>query len=284
MEESLSEDSIQEMLEELEEEQQSSQEPLSPDVEERLHMLQHGSLSLARRAAAEVLGKLDTSSPRIVQALVEAGEHDGDHQVRMAAAEALCAPVHQSVLEQHPELKVVAENAAAMREKQREKQRAIGAREKHNRKEPKVGGWISVFIVFGIVWVVISGIATTSSQWDFWCFPFVALPGIAVVALALWRWQAAEVHREVLLRSIKETVGTVEDLRKEEHEDKDGHLSYTYYVTVLFEADDAKMGMRVMELKAQVARRLWTGMNRGDAVHIRYAAEDPRIALIEGEW
>jgi uncharacterized protein (DUF2267 family) len=127
MEESLSEDSIQEMLEELEEEQQSGQESLSSDVEELLRKLQSGSfyhsrreaaeqLDLAdtgvvqalkvatksvstRREAAEKLGKVDTSSPRIVQALVVARKSDSHTVVRDAAAKALRASVHQEYLQ-----------------------------------------------------------------------------------------------------------------------------------------------------------------------------------------
>ena len=172
-----------------------------------------------------------------------------------------------------------AESAAAMREKQREKQRAIKARE--NRKEPANSLVIIFVIAFGIVWVGIS--AASGAPKVPWLFGLIALPGAAALAIGLWSWLAASSARNVFLRSMKEAVGTVEDLDKKEHRGEYGK-EYKYFVTVLFEADDANMGTRVIALKAQVAHSSWKGMKRGDTVGIRYATEDPRIALIEGEW
>ena len=271
--EELQPEELEELVQELQEESEE-EEALSPEVEELLRDLQPSSLYLIRQRAAERLGELSESSPRIVQSLISARAFDSSPGVREAAEKSLRAPVHQEILREYLQL---------MRQTQSATEQAVTQSGKvHNRKESKVGGWIYAFIPFGIVWVVVSGIATTSNQWDFWCFPFVALPGVGVVALALWKWRSATVNREVLLRSMKETWGTVEDLRKEKHKGEYG-TSYTYCVTVRFEADDAEMCTRVMVLKAQVSNRVWKGLRSGEFVGIRYAAEDPRIALIRGE-
>jgi hypothetical protein len=314
MEEPLSEDSIQELLDELEEEY-GAPEPPPPDVEELLRELLSGSDAHARREAAEQLGKLDASNPRIVQALIVARKSDTHTIVRDAAARALRAPAHQECMQEHPDVleategilqelrvlqrsrgerprrpkkrrrrpKTTAEQAATQGEEEREKQKAIEVREVHDRREPKVAAWIPGFIVFGIVWVSVVGIFSAQSTTDFCRAALGALPGIALVAWGLLNWRAATVRREVLLRSTKETVGTVEDLWNEEHKGE-YETSYTYYVTVRFEAEDAKVGTRVMVLKASVSRDVWKGLIEDQSVRIRYAAEDPEIALFQWEW
>ncbi len=75
----------------------------------------------------------------------------------------------------------------------------------------------------------------------------------------------------------------VDRLKKVKGDDDYGP-KYKYFVTVRFEADEPETGTRVIALTARVAHHIWKGMKRGDTVGIRYAAEDPRIALIEGEW
>jgi hypothetical protein len=72
-----------------------------------------------RRRAAERLGKLSESSPRIVQYLIVAGESDSMLEVREAAMESLRAPVHQAILQEHPclhDTRSITEKAATQRE------------------------------------------------------------------------------------------------------------------------------------------------------------------------
>jgi hypothetical protein len=316
---------IKDLLKELEKED-LTQEALPQEVEEVLQTLQSSSDSSVRREAAAQLGRVGTSSHRIVKALIAVCGSDVQPEVNAAAAKALRTPVHQEYMQQYPDLleategvlqelhvlqrsrderrrrpkkrrrrpKTTTEQAAIQRERQRgeqreaqrEIQRAIEAREVHSRKVSRiVESQILVLIAVGIVWVSVVGIASAQSTTDFICFAFGALPGVALVAWGLLRWRAATVHRKVLLRSMTETVGTVEDLWNEEHKGEyEYETSYTYYVTVSFEAEDAKMGTRVMVLKTEVARDVWKCMVEGRSVGIRYAAEDPSIALIEGEW
>jgi hypothetical protein len=112
---------------------------------------------------------------------------------------------------------------------------------------------------------------------------FVTLVGVALVAWGLWSWLSPTSTRNLFLASHRQTDGTVTGLdKKKSHSDYGPN--YRYYVTVLFEADDANAGTRVIALKAEVIHRIWKGMKRGDAIGIRYAPQDPRIALIQGEW
>jgi hypothetical protein len=80
-------------LQELEEEDSTQASP-PPEVEELLHVLHSGSRHRDRADAAEQLGKVETSSPRIVRALIAAYESDPHRLVKWTAAESLCAPVH----------------------------------------------------------------------------------------------------------------------------------------------------------------------------------------------
>jgi hypothetical protein len=250
MEESLSEDSIQEMLEELEEEQQSGQEPLSPDVENLLRELESGRYSYTRSKAAEQLGRVDTGSPRIVQALLAACETDAHSLVREAAAKALSAPVHQEWLQNHPRLLQVAEGILQREAEVAEFALRRRKAERCDRKKPTNSNLVVVSISGGIILLGI-GIAGLSGiiSWFSPALVFVLiLAGVVLVACALWTWLAPSSARNVFLRSMKETEGTVEDLREEGHYES----GYAYYVTVRFRADDANMGTRVMVLKARV--------------------------------
>jgi hypothetical protein len=94
---------IEDLLQETDEEE-GAQEPLPPKVERLLRALQSGTQYVARSDAAEQLGKVGTSSPRIVRALLAAYESDPYRLVKWAAAQSLRAPVHQEFLQEHPDL------------------------------------------------------------------------------------------------------------------------------------------------------------------------------------
>jgi hypothetical protein len=178
------------------------------------------------------------------------------------------------------------EQQKELREQRRteQRQRAIVVRKARSRKEPKIVGRsdILVTLAFGIVWV---GLIALVTRGVLAAFALLALPGVAAVAWRLWKLRTAAIHRNVLLRSMKETVGTLEGKRKKEHRgDYKEERYYTYHVTVRFEAEDAKLGTREMVLKAEVSSGIWRGLRVGQWVRIRYAAEDPRIALFQWEW
>ncbi len=94
---------IEEVLQELEDED-SAQESLPLEVTEHLLVLQSDDLYLDRQIAAEGLGSVGTSSPRIMRALRAAQESDPYPEVRRAAAKSLHAPVHQEYLRRDPNL------------------------------------------------------------------------------------------------------------------------------------------------------------------------------------
>jgi hypothetical protein len=111
----------------------------------------------------------------------------------------------------------------------------------------------------------------------------ILLAGSALVGLPLRNWFSPRSARNVFRRSMREATGTVVRTYREEREDSYGS-SYKYFVTVRFKADHAKLGTRVISVKFQVPSRRWKKIKSGGTVGIRYAAEDPTIALIEGEW
>ena len=248
--------------------QRDKQKSPTPQVQELLQDLQLAGVWSVRKRAVERLGELGESSPRIVLSLIAARADDSSQAVREAAEESLRAPVHQEILQECPDL--------------------MQCEKVQDRKDAKPGLGVFLLPLFGIVLLVAIGIITMSDQGGFWPFCLIALPpGVAFVAWGLWRWRSATTNRDLLLRSMKETVGTVGDLRKEEHESDYGGTSYTYHSTVCFEAEDAEdaeEGTRVIALEARVSEDIFESLRWGEAVGIRYAAEDPRIALIEGEW
>jgi hypothetical protein len=119
---------LEELVQGLEWESGEEEEMLSSDVEELLRSLQAGSAG-TRLEAAHQLGDLSSSNPRIVQALIAAQESDSNSTVRWYAADAVRAPVHQRILEQHPDLVqraqvLVTEAAAVKRVRQQTERRA----------------------------------------------------------------------------------------------------------------------------------------------------------------
>ncbi len=108
--EELRPEELEELVQELEEEDKT-QEALPQDVEELLRVLQSGHSSLERRDAAEQLGNVETSSPRIVRTLIAACESEPYPKAHDAAVKSLRALVHQEVLQRHPDLRDAAERA-----------------------------------------------------------------------------------------------------------------------------------------------------------------------------
>ena len=276
-------------------------------AEDLLHDLQ-SDRPATREEAAQWLGELNASSFQIAQALLEVAESDSILRVREAALESLGLPVHQETLQEYPDLmqrtRSAAEQAATQRQRQREKERAMKAPK--GRKKPvskaKALSMILVGIAVACFGVYVStGIQTLGA--------LVITAGVAMVGWALWNWLAPGSRRNVFRRSMKETTGTVERIDSEVHtihffegsdRERPGGFLFagsnrekggiaaryhsSYFVTVLFAADYASRGTRVIALHARLAQGISKGMKHGETVGIRYAAENPRIALIHGEW
>jgi hypothetical protein len=107
--EELKPEELEELVQELAEESEE-EEALSPEVDRLLRGLGRWSPEHTQRDAAEQLGRVGTSSPQIVQALIAACQSPSG-QVRAAAAKSLRAPAHQEYLRQHPEVVAAAESA-----------------------------------------------------------------------------------------------------------------------------------------------------------------------------
>lgn len=108
--EELQPEELEELLQELEEEYGAEESP-SPEVEALLRDLQPSRGFMLRLRAARQLGGLSSSNRQIVQALGTVAEIDHSDEVRAAAAESLRAPVHQSLLQEHPELREAVDTA-----------------------------------------------------------------------------------------------------------------------------------------------------------------------------
>jgi hypothetical protein len=85
---------------------------LRPQVDDLLRDLRADS-AITRFKAADQLGKLSLSSASVVRALITAQESESDSTVRWYAARSLRAPVHQEVLQQHPDLMKRAQSLAS---------------------------------------------------------------------------------------------------------------------------------------------------------------------------
>jgi hypothetical protein len=92
---------VERLFEDLQQEY-AIEEPLYPEAEKSLHELRPVKLFANRRRAAEELGQLGTSHPRIVATLVELSESDKSHFVRRLAAEVLLAPALQERVPSRP--------------------------------------------------------------------------------------------------------------------------------------------------------------------------------------
>jgi hypothetical protein len=77
---------------------------LSAEAERLLKDLQQGGLAFNRKEAVEKIAKLSVSNEALVTALIQAREFDDNESVRAAAAEALQAPAHRTILDNVPGL------------------------------------------------------------------------------------------------------------------------------------------------------------------------------------
>ncbi|MGB7539264.1 MAG: hypothetical protein WBM17_12065 [Anaerolineales bacterium] len=81
-----------------------SEQPLGSEMEKLLQDIKRGGLAFRRIEAAEKIGKLAQSHPRLVEALLRASQKDASGEVRKAAAEALKSTVHAQILKKNPGL------------------------------------------------------------------------------------------------------------------------------------------------------------------------------------
>ena len=111
------------------------------------------------------------------------------------------------------------------------------------------------------------------------------LPAVVLSGWALWNWLAPWGARNVFRRSMKETSAEVRRAWRDEQTNEYGRRTgYKYFVWISFQADDVHGDSRDILLRLRVKRPIWESLEADMTVTARYATENPRIALIRGEW
>jgi hypothetical protein len=312
--EELKPEELEELVQELEEEG-AEEERLTPEVEELLQDLQSDSHYFDGEAAAEKLGKLDASNPRIVQALIVARKSGSHTVVRDAAAKALRAPVHQAVLQEHPQVIQSAERI--VRDMQREKTvvKDMQPAEPALQQVPDLG-WLeanlskrgegahvqrriypqlriqrrgSVSVIVGLVIVVgsiawIVDVLLSADKSDCCSGLFVtvvcaifAYAGFGGIGLDLLEIVRALFHCREWRGPQATTDGRIVDLESKKSR-FEGEVFVTYWTTIAFSGTGG-----LVYLKAGIDQSTFRRLKRGDPVKVRYAVENPRLALLGWE-
>lgn len=71
----------------------------------------------------------------------------------------------------------------------------------------------------------------------------------------------------------------VNEISAQRHTDSYGNVHHTYCVTFGFDSTDGPVA-----LKARVNKSQYDRLQGADTVNVRYALDNPRVALLEGEW
>ena len=153
-------------------------------------------------------------------------------------------------------------------------ERGIGAR---------IGGVLFVLIGLGVM----LGIGLPSFFDEPSCGPlmFVLVPlvfiyaGLHTAGLDLWEWLLALVHRRTWQGVQVTADGEILNRNVKEHTDSYGKTTYTYWLTFRFDTAEGPV-----TLKARVEKWRYDRLSNGDPIQVRYALEDPRLALFEWEW
>ncbi len=299
--EELRPEELEELVQELEG-VSDEEEALSPEVEELLRGLGPWSPEHTRRDAAEQLGRLGTSDPRIVQALIAACESPSD-LVSAAAARSLRAPVHQECLQRHPDLAEAVESAfqqapdtdwlkgtvsgqgrgASVQRriypKPRIQERPLGAR---------IVGVLFALIGLGLLASTAGGVAG-GIDLKVLVFGFVGFgftyTGLLAAGLDLKEIVLALLHRRAWQGQQVTADGRItgRDIEEHKHKDDYGRISYTYTYWITFDFSTAEGPVR---LRTPVDERRYGQLKRGQPVKVRYAQEDSRLALLEwdSDW
>ena len=102
--------------------------------------------------------------------------------------------------------------------------------------------------------------------------------GLYAAGLNLWEWLVALLYRRVWQRQQVTAGGEIVDREVKRQVDSEGNVSHRYWITVRFDSIDGPV-----VLKAQVDQSYYLSAGRTDTVAVRYALENPRLALLEGE-
>ena len=282
---------LEDLVRELEGES-DEEEALSPEVEGLLRRLGPWSPEQTRRDAAAQLGRVGTSSLRIVQALITACESPSD-LVSRAAAKSLRAPVHQEYLQQHPELTAAAESTLQQDLDLSEMARGAPVQQRiypkpRIQERPLLGRILGVlFALIGLgllvgsatglaegidLKVLIVGFAGLSFTYTGLKAAGLDLKELLLALLHRGAWQGPQVTAEGRI--------TDRDIEEHKHTDDYGGVYYTYTHWITFGFPTTEGPVR---LKAKVDKQRYGQLKRGQPVKVRYAQEDPRLAVLEWE-
>lgn len=146
----------------------------------------------------------------------------------------------------------------------------------------RIGGLVFVFIGLGVM--VGIGIPSFLEEPSFGPLMFVLVPlifiyaGLYAAGLDLREWVLALINRRAW-QSLQVTAGgEILDRTVKEHRDSYGDTTYTYWVTFRFDTAEGPV-----TLKGLVDKGYYDRVSKGASINVRYALENPRLALLEGE-
>jgi hypothetical protein len=142
-------------------------------------------------------------------------------------------------------------------------------------------GILFLLIGFGVVvWNVVLAVSERNSGRLLY-----ALIGLLFIYGGIWalgvdlrEWLGALLHRRTWRRLQVSAEAEILDCDTKRHTDSYGQVHYTYWVTFQFASTDGPV-----TLKAQVYKPQYERLKEAETVPVRYALENPRIALLEGE-
>jgi hypothetical protein len=297
--EELKPEELEQLVQELEGES-DEEEALSPEVEKLLRGLGRWSPEQTQRDAAAQLGKMRKSNPQIVQALIAACQSPSG-QVRAAAAKSLRAPAHQECLQQRPELAAAAESALQQAPDTDWLKGTLSGQGKGASVQRRIYPGFRIqartllmrimgvpFVLFGLgallgaAIFVTQGIDLAVLMLGVFGLVFTYV-GLYAAGLDLKEFLLALLHRRAWQGPQATADGRITDRDIEEHKHKDdyGRVSYTYTYWVTFDFSTTEGPVR---LKTPVVEKWrYDQLKRGQPVKVRYAQEDPRLALLEWE-
>ena len=147
----------------------------------------------------------------------------------------------------------------------------------------RIGGVLFVFIGLGVMLGI--GIPSFMQEPSFGPLMFILVPlvfiyaGLHTAGLDLREWVLALIHRRTWQGVQVTADGEILDRTVKKRTDSYGNTTYTYLVTFRFDSAEGPVTLR-----ARVEKRRYDRLSKGDPVTVRYALEDPRLALFEWEW
>lgn len=145
----------------------------------------------------------------------------------------------------------------------------------------RVIGILSFLIGFGVLaWNVLLAVTERDSGRLLY-----ALIGLLIIYGGIWaygvdlrEWVSALLNRRAWRRLQVSAEAEILACDTKRHTDSYGNVHYTYWVTFRFASTDGPVTLR-----AQVYKPQYESLKEAETVTVRYALENPRIALLEGE-